>query len=155
MRSYWLRVWGRYLSLFASRHPHIAATMVSAIGRDGGRTDDTNTMSEIYRELQVTDFLQHLLPGAEALLRVLRVSHCGWNDLGTPERLVKTLRSLRAEQRRDVAQAAPRCLAVCLERMHSLPEGNNKNAKTLANITLSAIGTNKRSAAPLRTVRGS
>ena len=36
-----------------------------------------------------------------------------------------------------------------------MPEGKNKNAKTLANNTLSAIGTNRRSAAPLRTVRGS
>jgi hypothetical protein len=51
-------------------------------------------MSEIYRELPVTDFSRHLLSGAEAFLRVLRVEQCGWNDLGTPERLVKTLRTL-------------------------------------------------------------
>jgi hypothetical protein len=47
---------GALLSLFASRHPHIVGTMQSAIDRDGGRTDDTNEMSEIYRELPVTDF---------------------------------------------------------------------------------------------------
>jgi hypothetical protein len=48
-----------------------------------------------------------------------------------------------AELRRDVAQAAARCLAVCLEEMmHGLPEGKNKNAKTLANVTLFGIGTN-------------
>lgn len=47
-----------------------------------------------------------------------------------------------AELRRDVAQAAARCLAVCLEEMmHGLPEGKNKNAKTLANVTLFSIGT--------------
>ena len=56
-------------------------------------------MSEIYRELPVTDFSRHLLPGAETFLRVLRVGHCGWSDLGTPERLVKTLRSLPGNTR--------------------------------------------------------
>ena len=90
---------GALLSLFSSRHPHIVATMQSAFGRDGGRTDDTKTMSAIYRELPVKDFSRHLLRGAEAFLRVLRVGHCGWNDLGTPERLVKTLRSLPGNTR--------------------------------------------------------
>jgi mannose-1-phosphate guanylyltransferase len=85
---------GALLSLFASRHPHMVATMRSAIGCDGGRADDKNTMFEIYRELPVTDFSRHLLSGAEAFLRVFRVEQCGWSDLGTPERLVKTLRSL-------------------------------------------------------------
>ncbi len=89
---------GALLSLFASRHHHIVATMQSAISRDG-QTDDTDTMSEIYRELPVTDFSRPLLPGAETFLRVLRVGHYGWNDLGTPERLVKTLRSLPGNTR--------------------------------------------------------
>ena len=90
---------GALLSLFSSRHSHIVDAMQSAIGRDGGRTDDTKMMSAIYRELPVKDFSRHLLRGAEAFLRVLRVGHCGWNDLGTPERLVKTLRSLPGNTR--------------------------------------------------------
>jgi mannose-1-phosphate guanylyltransferase len=90
---------GTLLNLFASRHPHIVATMQSAIGHDGDRIDDLNAMFGIYRELPMIDFSRHLLAGAETFLRVLTVGQCGWNDIGTPERLVETLRSMPGNTR--------------------------------------------------------
>jgi len=90
---------GTLLNLFESRHPHIVDTMRAAVRHDADRVDDANAMSAIYSELPEIDFSRDLLPGTEALLRVLRVGRCGWNDLGTPQRLVNTLRSLPGSSR--------------------------------------------------------
>jgi mannose-1-phosphate guanylyltransferase len=47
---------------------------------------------DLYASLAACDFSRHVLQGAEDRLHVRNVRHCGWTDLGTPERLAQCLR---------------------------------------------------------------
>jgi hypothetical protein len=46
-----------------------------------------------------------VLQGSEYQLRVRKVRHCGWTDLGTPERLAQCLRQARRGQDSDARVA--------------------------------------------------
>lgn len=49
----------------------------------------------LYEQLPTVDFSKDVLPGHEEVFQVLPVSPCGWNDLGTPHRIARTLQHLR------------------------------------------------------------
>jgi mannose-1-phosphate guanylyltransferase len=49
-------------------------------------------LADLYASLPTIDFSRQILAGREPLLRVLRVPACGWTDLGTVERVGKSLR---------------------------------------------------------------
>lgn len=66
------------LSLFDSSY---ASTIAGMRGLDG------ETLGSVYQRLPTLDFSKHVLQGNESILRVLTVPHCGWTDLGTPERV--------------------------------------------------------------------
>jgi mannose-1-phosphate guanylyltransferase len=70
--------------LFMMRHSHIVARMQSAIAHDTDRIGDARAVADAYRQLPAFDFSRQVLPGAEGVLRVMRVDNCGWTDLGTP-----------------------------------------------------------------------
>jgi mannose-1-phosphate guanylyltransferase len=53
----------------------------------GMRGIDGETLESVYRRLPTLDFSKHVLQGNESSLKVLSVPHCGWTDLGTPERV--------------------------------------------------------------------
>jgi mannose-1-phosphate guanylyltransferase len=82
------------LRLFSSRQRDMVDNMWSAITEDGASTDNGPAIHRLYQHLPTIDFSSHFLTGAEANLRVINVERCGWNDLGTPDRLALTLRSL-------------------------------------------------------------
>jgi mannose-1-phosphate guanylyltransferase len=48
----------------------------------------------LYANLDSLDFSRDVLERHEQLLQVLRVPSCGWTDLGTPQRVEETIRSL-------------------------------------------------------------
>jgi mannose-1-phosphate guanylyltransferase len=52
---------------------------------------DYGQLLQAYSELPVIDFSLHIATGQESRLAVLAVPPCGWNDLGTPHRLARTL----------------------------------------------------------------
>jgi hypothetical protein len=54
--------------------------------------------------LRSVDFSRDVLEGKESMLRVLTVPHCGWTDLGTPERVGAILDRL---QDSAIATASP------------------------------------------------
>jgi mannose-1-phosphate guanylyltransferase len=66
---------------------------------------------ELYDSLPLADFSRDVLQGAEQRLRVRAVPHCGWTDLGTPERLLRCLqqsgpaRAARARVAIDLRQS--------------------------------------------------
>jgi mannose-1-phosphate guanylyltransferase len=66
------------LSLFDSRY---ASTIAAMRGFEGANLED------LYEHLSSVDFSRDVLEGKESMLRVLTVPHCGWTDLGTPERV--------------------------------------------------------------------
>jgi hypothetical protein len=48
-----------------------------------------------YQNLRTVDFSKDVLQGRESMLKVLTVPHCGWTDLGTPERVGRILEGLQ------------------------------------------------------------
>jgi mannose-1-phosphate guanylyltransferase len=52
---------------------------------------------QLYERLPSLDFSRDVLQDHEAMLHVLPVPHCGWNDLGTPQRIAMTLRHLQGD----------------------------------------------------------
>ncbi len=51
-------------------------------------------LDELYAELPARDFSREILQGSERSLRLVTVPRCGWNDLGTPERLAACIERL-------------------------------------------------------------
>lgn len=85
------------LSLLRRRYPEIVDRMETAVARNAdGRA--VRALADLYEQLPEIDFSRHVIQGAEAWLRVLRVPHCGWNDLGTPRRVAETLSQIRQSQ---------------------------------------------------------
>ena len=83
------------LSLFDSKYePTIAAMR----GFEGANLEG------LYEHLSSVDFSRDVLEGKESMLRVLTVPHCGWTDLGTPERVGAILDRLQGSA---TARASP------------------------------------------------
>ena len=55
-------------------------------------------ISRMYERLPSIDFSKDILQQQPEALRVLPVTECGWNDLGTPSRLGETLRLMPSQQ---------------------------------------------------------
>jgi mannose-1-phosphate guanylyltransferase len=72
--------------LFDSR---FAATIAAMRGFGSAPLD------ALYQNLRTMDFSKDVLQGRESLLKVITVPHCGWTDLGTPERVGRILESLQ------------------------------------------------------------
>ena len=83
------------LSLFDSRYDPTIAAM---------RGFEGTNLESLYERLSSVDFSRDVLEGKESMLRVLTVPHCGWTDLGTPERVGAILDRL---QESATARARP------------------------------------------------
>jgi mannose-1-phosphate guanylyltransferase len=77
------------LSLFDSRY---AATIAAMRGLEGAK------LQVLYRYLSSVDFSRDVLQGKESMLKVITVPHCGWTDLGTPERVGLILDGLQVSE---------------------------------------------------------
>lgn len=74
------------LSLFDGR---FASTIARMRGFEGADLDS------LYQNLRTMDFSKDVLQGREPMLKVITVPHCGWTDLGTPERVGRILEGLQ------------------------------------------------------------
>jgi mannose-1-phosphate guanylyltransferase len=74
------------LSIFDGR---FATTIAALRGFEGANLDS------VYQHLRSVDFSKDVLPGRESMLKVLTVPHCGWTDLGTPQRVGRILEQLQ------------------------------------------------------------
>jgi hypothetical protein len=92
------------LAVFAARDPALVTRMQAAVRSSHG--GDTAALTGLYDVLPTLDFSRQVLQGREALLRVLRVPACGWTDLGTPDRVGKSLRHEAAETTQRSAPVA-------------------------------------------------
>jgi mannose-1-phosphate guanylyltransferase len=66
----------------------------AALARDRRGDEGMSTLEEIYERLPLVDFSRSVMQGAESALRVSTAPACGWSDLGTPRRVVRTLQRL-------------------------------------------------------------
>jgi mannose-1-phosphate guanylyltransferase len=85
---------------------HVRA-MDSALGVNGTESNDSIALSALYHGLPTVDFSHDVLERHSSVLRVVPVPHCGWSDLGTPERVAETLRRLPSEWSEQSIQSDP------------------------------------------------
>jgi mannose-1-phosphate guanylyltransferase len=92
------------LRLFERKLPQLVAGLRAAL-RDvaAGRT---GALERLYHDLPTHDFSRDVLAGSERMLTVLRVRSCGWNDLGTPDRVVRCV--VRPQEQRHFVGPGPR-----------------------------------------------
>jgi mannose-1-phosphate guanylyltransferase len=81
------------LGLFERCVPDLVRAMRTAVREDLASAGAARAVARLYGQLPTLDFSSDILAGQTAPLRVLPVPHCGWSDLGTPERVNRVLRS--------------------------------------------------------------
>ena len=101
------------LAAFLSLSDPSLLSRVRAANRRG-----SNAIDALYRELPSIDFSRHLARDNASLLSVLPVPSCGWTDLGTVERLQRTLAGSPA-LRTSAAPAARGEGRLSLQRQHA------------------------------------
>lgn len=113
--SFILAAAGRTLiELFEQKLPGVIASLKQALAVNPAAASPAEALARTYEELETFDFCRDVLEGLEHRLSVLSVPHCGWSDLGTPERVARcidripsTPRTLPgAETGMDLAQAS-------------------------------------------------
>jgi mannose-1-phosphate guanylyltransferase len=84
------------LELYETAHGATVEWMSAVIGRGENGTTDPAALAAAYKSLRSVDFSRDLLEPQAANVRVLGVPHCGWNDLGTPKRVIETLHDVQS-----------------------------------------------------------
>lgn len=118
-------VWNSFLftsraASLVERYRRRLPALVAALERTapiGGAPNET--LRRAYSELPVLDFSRELLQSSRRALEVLAVSACGWNDLGTPERVADCLGGARQpllRMREQVRRFAPINLSLAYRR---------------------------------------
>jgi len=113
------------LRMFTARIPHIVADMRAAVEHDANHSEDPVAVRNLYEHLDTIDFSRHVMQGAESMLDVLSIAHCGWSDLGTPRRVAETLRRSpqRAPARDRSSTALTGVLSLAVQQAHSPARG--------------------------------
>jgi mannose-1-phosphate guanylyltransferase len=108
------------LRLFERRYPQVVRRLrrLGTLPRETGAR--RGRVTRLFRELPEIDFSMDVLAPEAQRLRVVRVTGCGWSDLGTPARLERALRH-HGRKIAAIPEAPPRRRgAVDLaERIHS------------------------------------
>ena len=106
------------LGLMRERMPDTVRAMETALARDAIHRGG-GALEALYRELPQLDFSREIVQGAEDRLRVVASAPCGWTDLGTPKRVIETLRRQRPTRtswRRAIAMA-PAVVSLAKQRV--------------------------------------
>ena len=99
------------IALFEKNFAATILQMLTVVRRAYNATLAIESSIRLYRRLPSIDFSRDILAGQESRLRVLRVPNCGWTDLGTPQRVEKTLQLLPIE---SLTQARASMDATCV-----------------------------------------
>ena len=81
---------GALLSMYSDRHANEVSTLSASLKSGNG---DFVPLAATYEQLPFIDFSHDILTRQISMLRVLPVPHCGWTDLGTPERVAEVLKT--------------------------------------------------------------
>jgi mannose-1-phosphate guanylyltransferase len=115
------------LDLYEDSHGSSVAQMRAVIGGKKHRPIDSASLAEVYRQLPLVDFSRDLLESQTTRLRVLGVPPCGWNNLGTPRRVVETLLQLPAEFERADPLPLPSAALSLADQYGRLSRGNSSS----------------------------
>jgi mannose-1-phosphate guanylyltransferase len=83
---------GGLLELFAEDHSDVVRGMREALKRNS--SGHLDAVDEFYERIEPIDFSRDILEVQADRLQVIRVPHCGWTDLGTPQRVEATIRNI-------------------------------------------------------------
>ncbi len=84
---------GALVNLVARRFPSEVAAFAD-VWRMGSSARADAALERLYADLPEIDFSRDVVENADAPLCVVPVPHCGWSDLGTPERVADCLERL-------------------------------------------------------------
>ena len=101
------------LGLYDSEHGSSVDIMRAAVNRGLNHPIDQSALAAAYQTLRTVDFSGDVLESQASKLQVLRVPPCGWNDLGTPKRVIETLLDLPTDSK-HAADAHPGYAALSL-----------------------------------------
>jgi mannose-1-phosphate guanylyltransferase len=76
-------------------------------------------LAQLYDGLPALDFSRDILQRSPELLRVITVPPCGWNDLGTPRRVVETVSRFRVPSGVAGQRGAAAFLDLAAEALHT------------------------------------
>jgi mannose-1-phosphate guanylyltransferase len=79
------------LELFDRYDPGLLRRMRFAVRRANGSADSSTALADLYLRERNVDFSRDIAQRYGAVFRVLRVPACEWTDLGTVQRVTKTL----------------------------------------------------------------
>jgi mannose-1-phosphate guanylyltransferase len=77
-------------------------------------------LSELYARSPTIDFSRDILQRSPDSLRVLKVPACGWSDLGTPRRVIETVRKIKAQATEFASHADPSAFLNLAGRMPAM-----------------------------------
>ena len=83
------------LALTRGRMPQIVAEMTAVLAWHRHHDERSRALDALYERLPMMDFSRAIVQGAESLFRVRTAPACGWADLGTPQRVARTLQRLQ------------------------------------------------------------
>jgi mannose-1-phosphate guanylyltransferase len=86
--------------LFEARCPAIVAQMQRIVAEARPEIRDAH-LAELYEHLPSLDFSRDILQRSPSAFRVLKVPACGWNDLGTPRRVIEVANRYRSDPPAD------------------------------------------------------
>jgi mannose-1-phosphate guanylyltransferase len=83
---------GALLELFEEDYPVAVSLMKEALSCEAA--GNRQAVDKLYEEITPIDFSRDILEVQATRLQVIRVPHCGWTDLGTPQRVEATVRNM-------------------------------------------------------------
>jgi mannose-1-phosphate guanylyltransferase len=83
---------GALLELFEEDYADAVSEMREALNREAA--GDRKSVEKHYEGIEPIDFSRNVLEVQATRLQVVRVPHCGWTDLGTPQRVEATVRTI-------------------------------------------------------------
>ncbi len=120
------------VALIERRYPAEVAAFRS-LWRQTALTDRLpRELARLYERLPEIDFSRGVVEGANAVLGVAIVPHCGWSDLGTPQRVADCLARLRRERARDTRDSERDVRASSFHRHLNLAEAHARLMGRLA-----------------------
>ena len=96
------------LGMLRKRMPEIVEQIQTALARDACEGAQSNALADLYAELPSVDFSRTVLQDAGSELRVISAPACGWSDLGTPKRVLDTLKRIEHGRMDHVTPQVPR-----------------------------------------------
>ena len=83
---------GALLELFQEDYADAVSQLSEALGSEAA--GNRESVDKLYEQIAPIDFSRDILEVQATRLQVIRVPHCGWTDLGTPQRVEATVRSM-------------------------------------------------------------